>query len=112
MKKPSAWQRKPKKATEEAEKKNVDVDDNAFAKEVTVMGQAKKAADAAAENLKNFTTHPARSVNITRPDLTMRRLPSENKLAEIGKRLYVNKYGCQRLPQDRRRRRRVGPALD
>lgn len=100
-----------KKATEEAEKKGVDVDDNAYAKEVAAMGQAKKELDVAAENLKNFTTRPGKGVNITRPDMTMK-ADAEAKLAEVGKRLYVNKYGCNGCHKIGEEGGKVGPALD
>ncbi len=100
-----------KKANDEAEKKGVEVDDNAYAKEMQAMVQAKKEFDQASEAFKNFTTRPGKGVNIARPDLTMKP-DAEAKLAEVGKRLYVNKYGCNGCHKIGDEGGRVGPALD
>jgi mono/diheme cytochrome c family protein len=100
-----------KKANDEAEKKGVEVDDDAYAKEQQAMGQAKKELDQAQTNLTNFTTRPGKGVNIARPDLTMKP-EAATQLAEVGKRLYQNKYGCNGCHKINDEGGKVGPALD
>jgi mono/diheme cytochrome c family protein len=100
-----------KKATDEAEKKGVDVDDAAYAKEQQAMGQAKKELDKAQADVANFTTRPGKGVNIMRPDLTMKP-ETVTQLADIGKRLYFNKYGCNGCHKINEEGGKVGPALD
>lgn len=100
-----------KKANDEAEKKGVEVDDAAYAKEQQAMGLAKKELDQAQANLSNFTTRPGKGVNIARPDLTMKP-DAATQLAEVGKRLYHNKYGCNGCHKVNGEGGKVGPALD
>jgi mono/diheme cytochrome c family protein len=106
-----------KKASDEAEKKSaalkkdVDVDESAYAKEQATMVQAKKDLDAAQAALNYFSTRPGKGLNITRPDLTMK--PEQAvQLAEVGKRLYANKYGCNGCHSVGGEGGKVGPALD
>ena len=100
-----------KKASDEAEKKGVEVDDNAYLKEMQLMGQAKKELDQATLTLAHFTTRPGKGVNIPRPDLAMKP-DAETKLAAIGKQLYVTKYGCNGCHKIGDEGGKVGPALD
>jgi len=100
-----------KKASDEADKKGVEVDDNAYLKEMQLMGQAKKELDQATLALVNFTTRPGKGVNITRPDLTMKP-EAATKLAEVGKQLYMTKYGCNGCHKIGDEGGKVGPALD
>ena len=100
-----------KKASDEADKKGVEVDDNAYLKEMQVMGQAKKELDQATLTLANFTTRPGKGVNISRPDMTMKP-EAATKLAEVGKQLYVTKYGCNGCHKIGDEGGKVGPALD
>ncbi|MBU6434045.1 MAG: c-type cytochrome, partial [Nitrospirae bacterium] len=59
-----------KKASDEAEKKSealkkdVEVDESSYAKELAAMGQAKKELDAAQVALNNFATRPGKGVNV------------------------------------------------
>jgi len=106
-----------KKASDEAEKKSaalkkdVDVDESAYAKEQATMVQAKKDLDAAQAALNYFSTRPGKGLNIARPDLTMK--PEQAvQLAEVGKRLYANKYGCNGCHSVGGEGGKVGPALD
>jgi mono/diheme cytochrome c family protein len=100
-----------KKANEEAEKKGVEVDDAAYAKEQAAMGQAKKELDKAQAELANFTTRPGRGASVVKPDLTVKP-EAETQLAELGKRLYVDKYGCNGCHAIGDEGGKVGPALD
>ncbi|MGZ9159015.1 MAG: c-type cytochrome, partial [Nitrospira sp.] len=100
-----------KKASDEADKKGVEVDDNAYLKEMQLMGQAKKELDQATLTLTNFTTRPGKGVNIARPDMTMKP-DAATKLAEVGKQLYVTKYGCNGCHKIGDEGGKVGPALD
>jgi mono/diheme cytochrome c family protein len=100
-----------KKASEEAEKKNVDVDESVYAKEQAAMAQAKKDLDAAQAALNYFSTRPGKGVSVARPDLTMK--PEQMAaLAETGKKLYSNKYGCNGCHSVGDEGGKVGPALD
>jgi mono/diheme cytochrome c family protein len=100
-----------KKASDEADKKGVEVDDNAYAKEMQAMGQAKKELDQATAALANFTTRPGKGVNIARPDLNMKP-DAAAKLVEVGKQIYVTKYGCNGCHKIGDEGGKVGPALD
>jgi len=106
-----------KKASDEAEKKSealkkdVEVDESAYAKELAAMVQAKKELDAAQAALNNFTTRPGKGVNVARPDLAVK--PDQVAgMVELGKRLYSNKYGCNGCHSVGAEGGKVGPALD
>jgi mono/diheme cytochrome c family protein len=106
-----------KKASEEAEKKSealkkdVEVDESSYAKEQAAMAQAKKDLDTAQTALNNFSTRPGKGVSVARPDLAMK--PDQaGQLAEVGKRLYSNKYGCNGCHSLGEEGGKVGPALD
>jgi mono/diheme cytochrome c family protein len=112
-----AYDEAEKKASEEAEKKSealkkdVEVDESAYAKEQAAMVQAKKDLDAAQAALNYFSTRPGKGLNIARPDLTMK--PEQAaQLADVGKRLYANKYGCNGCHSVGGEGGKVGPALD
>ncbi|MBA5865827.1 MAG: c-type cytochrome [Nitrospira sp. CR1.3] len=106
-----------KKASDEAEKKSealkkdVDVDEASYAKEQAAMALAKKDLDAAQLAANNFSTRPGKGVNVARPDLTVK--PEQAaQLAEAGKKLYSNKYGCNGCHSVGEEGGKVGPALD
>jgi mono/diheme cytochrome c family protein len=99
-----------KKAEDEAEKKGVDVDDSATAKEQEANAAAAKELEAAKTALANFTSKP-KFAAVQRPDLTMTQGEAA-KLAETGKRLYSNKYGCNACHRVGDAGGIVGPALD
>jgi mono/diheme cytochrome c family protein len=112
-----AYDEAEKKASDEAEKKSealkkdVEVDESAYAKEQAAMVQAKKDLDAAQAALNYFSTRPGKGLNIARPDLTIK--PEQAaQLAELGKRLYANKYGCNGCHSVGGEGGKVGPALD
>jgi mono/diheme cytochrome c family protein len=112
-----AYEAAEKRANEEAEKKSaalkkdVDVDESAYAKEQAAMAQAKKDLDNAQAASTYFTTRPGKGLSVTRPDLAMK--PEQSTaLAEVGKRLYSNKYGCNGCHSLAGEGGRVGPALD
>jgi mono/diheme cytochrome c family protein len=100
-----------KKASEEADKKGVDVDESLYAKEQVAMAAAKKEFDAAQAALNNFTVRPGKGTSVARPDLTVTAAQAA-QLAEVGKRLYVNKYGCNGCHRIGEEGGKVGPALD
>jgi mono/diheme cytochrome c family protein len=100
-----------KKASEEADKKEVEVDESLYAKEQAAMVAAKKEFDAAQAALTNFATRPGKGLNVQRPDLTMTAQQATQQ-AEVGKRLYVNKYGCNGCHAIGEEGGKVGPALD
>jgi mono/diheme cytochrome c family protein len=110
-----AYEAAEKRANEEAEKKSaalkkdVDVDESAYAKEQAAMAQAKKDLDAAQAAATYFSTRPGKGVNVARPDLTVK---ADAALVELGKRLYSNKYGCNGCHSLAGEGGRVGPALD
>jgi mono/diheme cytochrome c family protein len=112
-----AYEAAEKKASEEAEKKSeelkkdVDVDESAYADEQAAMGQAKKELDAAQVAVNNFSTRPGKGVSVPRPDL---QTPSAQvaQLVERGKRLYENKYGCNACHNVGGEGGKIGPALD
>jgi mono/diheme cytochrome c family protein len=99
-----------KKASEEADKKGVEVDDAATAKEQEVFSAASKELEQAKVVATSFSSRP-KSPSVPRPDLTM--APEEvTKLADLGKRLYSNKYGCNACHRVGEDGGVVGPALD
>jgi mono/diheme cytochrome c family protein len=112
-----AYEAAEKKANEEAEKKSaelkkdVEADESSYAKEQAAMGQAKKSLDAAQAALTNFSTRPGKGVNVARPDLSMGQEQAAQQ-AELGKRLYANKYGCNGCHSVGGEGGKVGPALD
>jgi mono/diheme cytochrome c family protein len=112
-----AYEAAEKRANDEAEKKSaalkkdVDVDESSYAKEQAAMAQAKKELDAAQAAAMYFSTRPGKGASVVRPDLTMK--PEQaSALAEVGKRLYSNKYGCNGCHSLAGEGGRVGPALD
>lgn len=100
-----------KKAEDEAEKAGKDeADESAYAKEQEAFIAAKKVLDAAQAALTNFKERP-KFAAVPRPDLAMK--PDQAaKLAERGKQLYANKYGCNACHQVGDAGGVVGPALD
>jgi mono/diheme cytochrome c family protein len=112
-----AYEAAEKKASDEAEKKSealkkdVDVDESAYADEQAAMGQAKKELDAAQVAMNNFSTRPGKGVSVPRPDL--KTPPAQAaQLVERGKRLYENKYGCNACHNVGGEGGKIGPALD
>jgi mono/diheme cytochrome c family protein len=112
-----AYEAAEKQASEEAErksealKKDVDVDESAYADEQAAMGQAKKELDAAQVAVNNFSTRPGKGVSVPRPDL--KTPPAQvAQLVERGKRLYENKYGCNACHNVGGEGGKIGPALD
>ena len=99
-----------KKASDEAEKSGKDVDDAATAKEQDAMGAAAKELEAAKTASANFTARP-KFASVPRPDLTMAADVAAQQ-AEVGKRLYSNKYGCNACHRVGEEGGVVGPALD
>lgn len=99
-----------KKASEEADKKGVDVDDAATAKEQEALSTASKELEKAKTALASFLARP-KLPSVARPDLTT---PPEEaaKLADLGKRLYSSKYGCNACHRVGEEGGIVGPALD
>ncbi|MGH7164202.1 MAG: c-type cytochrome [Nitrospiraceae bacterium] len=105
-----AFKAAEKTAEAEAEKKGVDVEDSATDKEQAAMAAAKKALDKAQAAMTSFSTRPKFAI-IPRADL--RTPPAEaQKLVEVGKRLYQNKYGCNACHRVGDAGGVVGPALD
>ncbi len=112
-----AYEAAEKKASDEAErkseqlKKDVDVDESAYAAEQAAMGQAKKEMDLAQVALNNFSTRPGKGLSVARPDLTVK--PADTaKLVDRGKQLYENKYGCNGCHNVGGEGGKIGPALD
>jgi mono/diheme cytochrome c family protein len=112
-----AYEAAEKKASDEAEKKSealkkdVDVDESAYADEQAAMGQAKKELDVAQVAVNNFSTRPGKGVSVPRPDL--KTPPAQvAQLVERGKRLYENKYGCNACHNVDGEGGKIGPALD
>ncbi|TAJ28559.1 MAG: c-type cytochrome [Nitrospirae bacterium] len=99
-----------KKAEDEAEKKGVEVDEAATAKEQEANVAAIKELEAGKTAFANFTARPKLAA-VPRPDLTMAETEAA-KLAETGKRLYGNKYGCNACHRVGEAGGLVGPALD
>jgi mono/diheme cytochrome c family protein len=106
----AAYEAAEKKANEEAEQKGKDVDDEAYAKEAAALGMAKKALDEAKNVDERFGKRP-KFAQVARPELTMKPDAAE-KSAEVGKRLYANKYGCNACHALNQEGGKVGPALD
>ena len=100
-----------KKAEDEAEKAGKDdADESVYAKEQGAVVAARKALDAAQAALTNFKERP-KFAAVQRTNLTMK--PDQAaKLAERGKQLYANKYGCNACHQVGDAGGAVGPALD
>ena len=99
-----------KKAAAEAEAKGVETDDAATAKEQEAFGAAAKELQVAKAAVDNFSSRP-KQPPVPRPDLTMQ--PEEAaKLAEVGRRLYSSKYGCNACHRVGEEGGVVGPALD
>lgn len=112
-----AYEAAEKKASDEAEKKSeelkkdVEVDESAYADEQAAMVQAKKELDAAQVALNNFSMRPGKGVSVPRPDL--KTPPAQvAQLVERGKRLYENKYGCNACHNVGGEGGKIGPALD
>lgn len=99
-----------KKANDEADKKGVEVDDASYAKEQEALVQAKKEFDKANDALSGFSSRP-KFPAIPRPNLTMTQ-EQAGHLAETGKRLYSQKYGCNGCHSIGEEGGKVGPALD
>lgn len=99
-----------KKASDEAEKSGKDADDAATAKEQDAMGAAAKELEVAKAATANFTARP-KFASVPRPDMTMT-ADVAAKQAEVGKRLYSNKYGCNACHRVGEEGGVVGPALD
>jgi len=99
-----------KKASDEADKKGKEVDESVYAKEQNALIAAKKELDKAAMALTNFSARP-KFAAIPRPDVSLVSDPG-GKLADIGKRLYQNKYGCNACHRVGEAGGVVGPALD
>jgi len=112
-----AYEAAEKRANDEAEqksaalKKDVDVDESAYAKEQAAMAQAKKELDAAQAALTYFSARPGKGSSVARPDLAVK-VDQSAALVELGKRLYANKYGCNGCHSLAGEGGRVGPALD
>jgi mono/diheme cytochrome c family protein len=99
-----------KKVAEEAEKSGKDPDDEATAKEQEAFAQAAKGLEQAKTAMANFTGRPKAPL-VPRPELTM--APKESaKLAEVGQRLYKNKFGCNGCHRIADEGGVVGPPLD
>lgn len=106
----AAYEAAEKKANEEAEQKGKEVDDDAYAKEAAALAAAKKALDEAKNVDERFAKRP-KFPQVARPDLAMKPDAAE-KSAELGKRLYANKYGCNACHAVNQEGGKVGPALD
>jgi mono/diheme cytochrome c family protein len=112
-----AYEEAEKKANEEAErksealKKDVDVDESSYAEEQAAMAQAKKELDAALVAMNNFSARPGKGITVPRPDLTITPAKAA-ELAEFGKRLYSEKYGCNGCHSIGEEGGKVGPPLD
>jgi mono/diheme cytochrome c family protein len=99
-----------KKASEEAEKSGKDVDDAATAKEQEALGVAAKELEAGKAAVANFTARP-KFPAVPRPTLTVS-AEEAVKQADLGKRLFSNKYGCNACHKVGEEGGVVGPALD
>ncbi|MEX5214021.1 MAG: c-type cytochrome [Nitrospiraceae bacterium] len=106
----AAYEAAEKKASDEAEQKGKDVDDDAYAKEAAALSTAKKALDEAKNVEERFAKRP-KFAQVARPELTMKPDVAA-KSAELGKRLYSNKYGCNACHAVNEEGGKVGPALD
>lgn len=99
-----------KKVAEEAEKKGVEADDSATSKEQEALAAAAKELEIAKTAAANFATRP-KFAAVPRLEWTVSPTVSV-KLSEIGKRLYLNKYGCNACHRVGDAGGVVGPALD
>jgi mono/diheme cytochrome c family protein len=99
-----------KKANEEAQAKGTEVDDDAYSKEQAAFGAASKELEKAKTAVASFSTRPKHPA-VQRPDLTAASAEAA-KLADLGKRLYTNKYGCNACHRVGEAGGIVGPALD
>jgi mono/diheme cytochrome c family protein len=99
-----------KNADDEAEKTGKDVDEAVYAKEQDAFVTAKKELDAAQAALTNFKERP-KFAAVARPDLVAK-TDQAVKLAERGRQLYSNKYGCNACHRVGEAGGVVGPALD
>jgi mono/diheme cytochrome c family protein len=99
-----------KKASEEADKKGVEVDESAYAKEQEALAASAKELEKSKVMLASYLNRP-KLPSVPRPDLTV--APADAaKLADLGKRLYANKYGCNACHRVGEEGGIVGPALD
>lgn len=105
-----AFEAAQKKAEDEAEKAEKEVDEAAYAKEQEALAAAKKELDTAQAALTNFKERP-KFPAVQRPELAVKPDQAE-KLAERGKQLYANKYGCNACHRIGEAGGVVGPALD
>ncbi|WP_447977728.1 c-type cytochrome [Candidatus Nitrospira bockiana] len=105
-----AFEAAEKRAQEEADKKGVEVDDESYAKEQEALAAASKELEKAKAMLTAFSSRP-KPPAVPRPDLAMSPHDAA-KLAEQGKRLYSNKYGCNACHRVGEEGGVVGPALD
>ena len=99
-----------KKANDEAQAKDMDVDDDVYAKEQEAFGVASKELEKVKTAVASFTSRP-KNLSVQRPDLTMPTAQAV-KLADLGKRLYSNKYGCNACHRVGETGGVVGPTLD
>ena len=101
-----------KKAQEAADAKGEDaeVDESSYAKEEEAFDAVEKELKEAQLAFDSFSNRPKMAA-IPRPDLTTK-LEETAKLAELGKRLYSNKYGCNACHRVGEAGGIVGPALD
>jgi mono/diheme cytochrome c family protein len=101
-----------KKAEDAAQAKGEDaeVDESAYAKEQEAYVAAAKELKEAQTNVENFSSRP-KFAAISRPEMAMA-TDQAAKLAEQGKRLYSNKYGCNACHRVGEEGGIVGPALD
>jgi len=99
-----------KKAAEEAEKKGGEAEESATAKEQEAMAAASKELEKAKAAVTGFTARP-KYAPVARPDLSIG-ADGAAKLAERGKQLYGNKYGCNACHRVGDAGGVVGPALD
>ncbi len=98
------------KAQADAEAKGVDVADDATAKEEEAVAAATKTLDLAKAALANFSARP-KFPAVSRPSLDTNPQVT-TKLADLGKRLYSNKYGCNACHRIGDAGGLVGPPLD
>lgn len=99
-----------KKAAEEAAKKDGEADEAATGKEQEAFAAASKDLEKVKAALANFSTRPKYAA-IPKPDLAASAQES-TVLADLGKRLYTNKYGCHACHRVGDAGGVVGPALD
>jgi mono/diheme cytochrome c family protein len=105
-----AFESAQKKAEEAAEHAGTEVDETAYAKEQEALAAAKKELDAAQVALTNFKERP-KFAAVPKPALPVQ-ADEAKKLAERGKQLYLNKYGCQACHRIGEVGGVIGPPLD